>query len=133
MVTRFVEKGNGEMRPSQPLSLPHPLPPMCMPATETAVRSPVPVSDATGAYTWRIDLSKTEPFWRGWFSNMSSLFLSVPEPKLLLVAGVDRLDKELTIAQMQGEELPFFFCSASKCLFPIGLELYSTFHHSNSL
>uniref|UniRef100_A0A5K3EHK4 Protein phosphatase methylesterase 1 n=2 Tax=Mesocestoides corti TaxID=53468 RepID=A0A5K3EHK4_MESCO len=56
-----------------------------------------------GAYTWRIDLSKTEPFWRGWFSNMSSLFLSVPEPKLLLVAGVDRLDKELTIAQMQGK------------------------------
>lgn len=77
---------------------------MCTPATETAVRPPVPISDATGAYTWRIDLSKTEPFWRGWFSNMSSLFLSVPEPKLLLVAGVDRLDKELTIAQMQGKK-----------------------------
>ncbi|VDK35421.1 unnamed protein product [Taenia asiatica] len=104
VVPCFVEKGNGEMKPSQPLTVSHPLPPMCTPATETAVRPPVPISDATGAYTWRIDLSKTEPFWRGWFSNMSSLFLSVPEPKLLLVAGVDRLDKELTIAQMQGKK-----------------------------
>nr|CDS16369.1 protein phosphatase methylesterase 1 [Echinococcus granulosus] len=103
VVPRFVEKGNGEMKRSQPPSPPHLLPPISMPATETAVRPSVPMSDATGAYTWRIDLSKTEPFWRGWFSNMSSLFLSVPEPKLLLVAGVDRLDKELTIAQMQGK------------------------------
>ncbi|KAJ8298024.1 hypothetical protein KUTeg_024555 [Tegillarca granosa] len=36
-------------------------------------------------YTWRIDLSKTEPFWKGWFQ------------------GVDRLDKDLTIGQMQGK------------------------------
>ncbi|KAL5112899.1 hypothetical protein TcWFU_009229 [Taenia crassiceps] len=103
IMPRFVEKGNGEMKPSQSLPLSHPLPSMPTPAAETAVRPPTSVSDATGAYTWRIDLSKTEPFWRGWFSNMSSLFLSVPEPKLLLVAGVDRLDKELTIAQMQGK------------------------------
>ncbi|VDM32258.1 unnamed protein product [Hydatigera taeniaeformis] len=102
LVSRFVEKGNGEMRSSQSLSGSHPLPPIRTPTAETAVRPSVPVSDTMGAYTWRIDLSKTEPFWHGWFSNMSSLFLSVPEPKLLLVAGVDRLDKELTIAQMQG-------------------------------
>lgn len=55
------------------------------------------------AYAWRVDLSKTEPHWRGWFQNMSSLFLSSPVPKLLLLAGVDRLDKELTIGQMQGK------------------------------
>jgi protein phosphatase methylesterase 1 len=31
------------------------------------------------------------------------LFLKIKSPKLLLLAGTDRLDKELTIAQMQGK------------------------------
>lgn len=34
---------------------------------------------------------------------MSKLFLNVPQPKLLLLAGVDRLDKELMVGQMQGK------------------------------
>uniref|UniRef100_A0A8C8EWY0 Protein phosphatase methylesterase 1 n=1 Tax=Oncorhynchus tshawytscha TaxID=74940 RepID=A0A8C8EWY0_ONCTS len=55
-------------------------------------------------YTWQIDLSKTEKYWEGWFSGLSALFLSCPVPKLLLLAGVDRLDKDLTIGQMQGED-----------------------------
>lgn len=54
-------------------------------------------------YTWRIDLSKTEVFWRGWFQEMSKLFLSAPVAKLLVLAGIDRLDKDLTIGQMQGK------------------------------
>lgn len=54
-------------------------------------------------YTWRIDLSKTEHFWQGWFSGLSKLFLSCECPKLLLLAGVDRLDRDLTVGQMQGK------------------------------
>lgn len=54
-------------------------------------------------YTWRIDLIKTQPFWQEWFSGLSKLFLSIPEPKLLLLADVDRMDKDLTIGQMQGK------------------------------
>ncbi|XP_060576401.1 protein phosphatase methylesterase 1-like [Ruditapes philippinarum] len=54
-------------------------------------------------YTWRIDLGRTEPYWRGWFEGLSNKFLSVEVPKLLLLAGVDRLDKDLTIGQMQGK------------------------------
>jgi len=54
-------------------------------------------------YLWRVDLSKTEPHWQGWFKDMSTLFLSCSVPKLLILAGVDRLDKELTIGQMQGK------------------------------
>ncbi|CAH8579318.1 unnamed protein product [Schistosoma rodhaini] len=54
-------------------------------------------------YTWRIDLIKTQPFWKEWFSGLSKLFLSIPEPKLLLLADADRLDKDLTIGQMQGK------------------------------
>lgn len=54
-------------------------------------------------YTWRIELSKTEKYWEGWFKGLSSLFLSCSVPKLLLLAGIDRLDKDLTIGQMQGK------------------------------
>ncbi|KAL9973996.1 hypothetical protein ACROYT_G020523 [Oculina patagonica] len=54
-------------------------------------------------FTWRIDLSKTDQFWQGWFKDLSTLFLSCPVPKLLILAGVDRLDRELTIGQMQGK------------------------------
>lgn len=54
-------------------------------------------------YTWRIELSKTEKYWEGWFKGLSNLFLSCPVPKLLLLAGVDRLDRDLTIGQMQGK------------------------------
>uniref|UniRef100_A0A8C5LZR9 Protein phosphatase methylesterase 1 n=1 Tax=Leptobrachium leishanense TaxID=445787 RepID=A0A8C5LZR9_9ANUR len=54
-------------------------------------------------FTWRIELSKTEKYWDGWFRGLSNLFLSCPIPKQLLLAGVDRLDKDLTIGQMQGK------------------------------
>ncbi|XP_063687245.1 protein phosphatase methylesterase 1-like [Bolinopsis microptera] len=54
-------------------------------------------------YTWRVDLAASEKYWSGWYSGMSKLFLSVPTPKLLLLAGPDRLDTELTRAHMQGK------------------------------
>lgn len=54
-------------------------------------------------YTWRIDLARSEKFWLGWFENLSDKFLDVPTPKLLLLAGIDNLDKKLTVGQMQGK------------------------------
>ncbi|XP_033332597.1 protein phosphatase methylesterase 1 [Megalopta genalis] len=57
----------------------------------------------TKKYVWRIDLSKTEQHWFGWFKGLSTAFLNVPVPKVLLLAGVDRLDRELTVGQMQGK------------------------------
>merc|ERR1712226_1560825 len=56
-----------------------------------------------GAYTWRIDLFKTEKFWRSWFTGLTNNYLAFNGPKLLILAGVDRLDKDLTVAQMQGK------------------------------
>ena len=55
------------------------------------------------AYTWRVDLCKSEPHWTSWFDGLSSKFLSVSASKLLLLAGVDRLDRDLTVGQMQGK------------------------------
>ena len=54
-------------------------------------------------FVWRTDLMKTKPYWSGWFTGLSKAFLSVPVPKQLVLAGSDRMDKELTIAQMQGK------------------------------
>ena len=36
-------------------------------------------------------------------SGLSARFLDAPAAKLLLLAGVDRLDRELTVGQMQGK------------------------------
>lgn len=54
-------------------------------------------------YTWKVDLSASEEYWQGWFSGMSGLFLAGSTPKLLLLAGPDRLDTELTVGHMQGK------------------------------
>ena len=62
-----------------------------------------PPETSKDSYTWRIDLSKTEPYWTGWFSGLSNKFLSVPASKMLILAGVDRLDRDLTVGQMQGK------------------------------
>jgi len=60
-------------------------------------------SETTGRYLWRTDLEASEKYWRGWFQGLSTEFLSAPVAKLLILAGSDRLDKDLTIAQMQGK------------------------------
>jgi protein phosphatase methylesterase 1 len=53
-------------------------------------------------WRWRTDLGKTQPFWEGWFTGLSKKFLTGRGGKMLLLAGTDRLDTELTIGQMQG-------------------------------
>ncbi|BGP01778.1 Protein phosphatase methylesterase 1 [Rhodotorula toruloides] len=59
--------------------------------------------EAKGPFVWRVELEKTEPYWRDWFSGLSNKFLSCRAAKLLLLAGTDRLDKDLLIGQMQGK------------------------------
>ncbi|KAJ7561347.1 hypothetical protein O6H91_03G024800 [Diphasiastrum complanatum] len=54
-------------------------------------------------YVWRTHLQDSEAYWKGWYEGLSELFLSCPVPKLLLLAGTDRLDRSLTIGQMQGK------------------------------
>ncbi|CAN0887999.1 Protein phosphatase methylesterase 1 [Linum grandiflorum] len=59
--------------------------------------------DARKCYVYRARLVETEQYWRGWYEGLSEKFLSCPVPKLLLLAGADRLDRILTIGQMQGK------------------------------
>jgi protein phosphatase methylesterase 1 len=56
-----------------------------------------------GRLIWRTDLSSTSSFWSGWFEGMSARFLAGRGAKLLILAGTDRLDRELMIGQMQGK------------------------------
>ncbi len=62
-----------------------------------------PDARSSRSWTWRTDLAATQPFWEGWFIGLSKKFLEARGGKLLLLAGTDRLDKELTIGQMQGK------------------------------
>ena len=39
----------------------------------------------------------------GWFTGLSSRFLASRTARLLVLAGTERLDKELMIGQMQGK------------------------------
>jgi protein phosphatase methylesterase 1 len=54
-------------------------------------------------YVWRTPLRSTAPFWAGWFTGLSSAFLTARAARLLILAGADRLDRELMIGQMQGK------------------------------
>nr|CAD7569659.1 unnamed protein product [Timema californicum] len=73
-------------------------------AIEWCVRSAQDASELNmHKYTWRINLGQTEEHWRGWFTGLSNEFLNCQVPKMLLLAGIDRLDKDLTVGQMQGK------------------------------
>ena len=74
-----------------------------IPESQTEETGATPATVGERGYTWRIDLAGTEPHWEGWFQGLSSLFLSCPVPKVLILAGTDRLDKELTLGQIQGK------------------------------
>lgn len=53
-------------------------------------------------YEWKTDLMATKPYWIEWFTGLTQVFLDTRLPKQLLLAGSERMDKELTIAQMEG-------------------------------
>ncbi|KAI5207769.1 protein phosphatase methylesterase [Aureobasidium subglaciale] len=54
-------------------------------------------------WVWRTDLTRTQRWWEDWFTGMSGRFLRGRAAKSLLLAGTDRLDKELMVGQMQGK------------------------------
>ena len=69
------------------------------PTSEQTFKTP----NQTG-YTWRTDLFRSEPYWNEWFQDLSNMFLCCrADAKLLLLAGIDRLDRPLTVGQMQGK------------------------------
>jgi pimeloyl-ACP methyl ester carboxylesterase len=68
-----------------------------------SVPSMLSINERTKRYEWRTNLRKTIPYWREWYEGMSALFLGSSIKKMLVVAGMDRLDTPLTIGHMQGK------------------------------
>lgn len=68
---------------------------------------PLLKEDYTGgkvtSYSWITNLMASEKYWTDWFNGLTKAFLKVQVPKILMLAGAERMDKELTIAQMQGK------------------------------
>lgn len=60
----------------------------------------------TRSWVWRTDLSLTRSFWADWFTGLSDTFLAAKCGKQLLLAGTDRLDKPLMIAQVSFQGFP---------------------------
>ncbi|KAG2499014.1 hypothetical protein HYH03_003200 [Edaphochlamys debaryana] len=56
-----------------------------------------------GSWSWRTPLVRSRPHWEGWYEGLSEAFLQLTCPKALILAGTDRLDRSLTIGQMQGK------------------------------
>ncbi|ORX40748.1 hypothetical protein BD324DRAFT_654483 [Kockovaella imperatae] len=52
---------------------------------------------------WRTDLGASAPYWSEWYTGLSSRFLMSKCARLLVLAGQERLDKELMVGQMQGK------------------------------
>ncbi|WVF73184.1 hypothetical protein IAT40_008003 [Kwoniella sp. CBS 6097] len=68
---------------------------------------PAPGSDPQlgpkGKQVWRTDLLATEPYWEEWYRGLSARFIAAKCARLLVLAGQERLDKELMVGQMQGK------------------------------
>lgn len=78
-------------------------PPIPPKTSKTDIFKSPNVKEEGPLYKWRIDLSKTEKFWTGWFKGLSQKFLDIRIPKLLLLANIHGLDTTLTVGQMQGK------------------------------
>ena len=62
------------------------------------------INENSSKFIWRTNLLHTSPFWDQWFKGMDKKFLNANcGPKVILVADPNNLDKEMTIAQMQGK------------------------------
>eukprot|EP00298_Acanthocystis_sp_HF-20_P010081 c18664_g1_i2.p1 GENE.c18664_g1_i2~~c18664_g1_i2.p1 ORF type:complete len:350 (-),score=119.19 c18664_g1_i2:28-1077(-) len=64
-------------------------------------------------YIWRTNMSLSEPYWLSWFQGLSTSFLSLSCPKMLIFANQDRLDINLITGQMQGKFLLHIFSDCS--------------------
>ncbi|KAF9512543.1 hypothetical protein BS47DRAFT_1394141 [Hydnum rufescens UP504] len=73
------------------------VPSLIVPSTPDEISAGIP------QWKWRTPLKSTAPYWESWFAGLSKSFLATRTARLLVLAGTDRLDRELMIGQMQGK------------------------------
>ncbi len=54
-------------------------------------------------YKFKTNLMASKKYQNDQFIGLTKSFLSIKVPKTLILAGIERIDKDLTIAQMQGK------------------------------
>ncbi|POW13716.1 hypothetical protein PSHT_07645, partial [Puccinia striiformis] len=67
-------------------------------------------------FEWVTDLRSSQPYWEGWYRGLSQKFLCQKTARLLVLAGTDRLDKELMIGQMQGKYQLVVLANVGHCV-----------------
>ncbi|CAH0731425.1 unnamed protein product, partial [Brenthis ino] len=70
---------------------------------DVSFTKPAIVEGENMKYAWRVALTRSEAHWAGWFRGLSAAFLCARAPRLLLLAQLDGLDRDLTVGQMQGK------------------------------
>jgi protein phosphatase methylesterase 1 len=68
-----------------------------------SIPSQLKFNQNTQQFEWITDLFASQPNWETWFKGLSQKFLTCKTGKLLILAVTERLDKDLTIGQMQGK------------------------------
>ena len=56
-------------------------------------------SKGVKTYVFKTNLMDSKPYWNEWFIGLTKSFLSCNIPKTLMLAGIERMDKELTIGK----------------------------------
>ncbi len=95
----FLHKGGMRSERSARLTVPFLLSPVSA-GTDLSLQSGAGSQDM---WRWKTNLADTQQCWSDWFTDLDMLFLALPCPKMLMLAGTDRLDKSLTIGHMQGK------------------------------
>lgn len=89
----------------------------CNSLESARMTTPPLFAEEHNALVWKTDLLSTEKWWPEWFKGLNNNFLDCHLPKLLILAHPDRMDKEMTIAQMQGKfKLVCFQTPVGHCL-----------------
>lgn len=71
---------------------------------ERSLSSQLEYNEKEGRFEWITDLSQMAPFWDSWFAGLTGNFLKFSGSRLLILASdTDHMDREMTIAQMQGK------------------------------
>ena len=47
-------------------------------------------------YKFKMNLLDSKPYWNEWFIGLTKTFLSCNIPKMLMLAGIERMDKDLS-------------------------------------
>ena len=73
------------------------------------------------------------PHQTDWFTSLSSLFLSCKTARLLVLAGTERLDRELMIGHMQGKFQLEVISGVGHMLHEVRFFDFTTFNHGGML